>query len=220
MSQLPNLDLASLFEAVYQALLQHRERLNRADSLNGNHGDHMVAVFACAVRAAARRSGSLAAAMGQASTDLFALVDNGTAGVYARGLALLALRFEERSVELEELLGYVRSLLEEKDGGDLPSGRGVDVMKALLDALADWERAEAQPVSADPAVSPSGGGMDLGYLFGVGMAYLQARQKGGDRLDVLAETAVSVCPLGRIAHRAESGRLVIRTLLSAMAAAP
>jgi hypothetical protein len=58
--------------------------------------------------------------------------------------------------------------------------------------------------------------MDLGYLFGAGMAYLQARQKGGERLDILVETAVNASPLGRVLHRAESGRLVIRTLLRAM----
>jgi hypothetical protein len=47
--------------------------------------------------------------------------------------------------------------------------------------------------------------LDLGYLFGVGMAYLHAKQKGGDRLEVLSKARVSASPLGSAPHRHLSG---------------
>ena len=58
--------------------------------------------------------------------------------------------------------------------------------------------------------------MDLGYLLGIGMAYLQAKQQGGDRLKVLAETVVSSSPLGRVPHRHQSGLLVVQNILRAL----
>jgi hypothetical protein len=62
--------------------------------------------------------------------------------------------------------------------------------------------------------------MDLGYLLGVGMAYLQAKQQGGDRLLVLAETVVSSSPLGAVPHRHQSGLMVVQKILQALGDLP
>ncbi len=96
-----------------------------------------------------------------------------------------------------------------QENGISKGGRSGDILKALLSALADWERLESEKPG-------SSRGMDLGYLFGVGMAYLQAKQQGGDRMSVLAETVVSSSPLGRVPHRHQSGLLVVQEILQAL----
>ncbi len=232
MIEQPSLDMIELFSGALQALKDQRERLNQADATNGNHGDHMVAIFEVAVQAAraeqaaltGQRSGvqgvGISAAMLQASRQLENLENNDSARLYGRGLALLAQRLQERTLELDDLAAYASSLLSAKEDQTETkppaSERELDVVKALLDALSDWERHETNRLKT-PAEQQTQSGTDLGYLFGAGMAYLQAKAKGGDRLDILAETAVNASPLGRAAHRAESGRLVLRTLLQSLA---
>ncbi len=225
MLEQPRLDLYEIFSAVLQALRDQRLRLNQADTVDGNHGDHMVAIFEVAVRtaqseqAAGSQGADLSQVMLQASRQLEALPDNDSAHVYGVGLSLLAARLQEHRLSLQDLVSYTASQLKPQEEGEnsktSATGREKDVVKALLDALADWDRYEASR-EKDTGEPQSQTGMDLGYLFGAGMAYLQARQKGGERLDILVETAVNASPLGRVLHRAESGRLVIRTLLRAM----
>jgi len=56
----------------------------------------------------------------------------------------------------------------------------------------------------------------MGTLFEFGMAYLQAKQRGGSRVDVLADAATSVSPLSIVPHRYESGKMAIQALLQAI----
>ena len=56
----------------------------------------------------------------------------------------------------------------------------------------------------------------MGALFEFGMAYWQAKQRGGKRAAVLADAAAAVSPLSKVPHRYESGKLAIQTLLEAM----
>lgn len=233
------LDLPGLFAGVAADLEAQREQLNQADEHNHNHGDHMVEIFRSAALAAeqARRAG-LAEAMDGAARQLRSLPDNGSAQVYARGLEILAAQLGQRGIELEDLIPYTRNYL--KNNGDTDRGESgepdipppagspggapgsKDVLKALLAALAEWEQVEANLATGNTGGEPgaktgpavkSSPAMDLGYLFGVGMAYMQAKQKGGDRLDVLSETVVSASPLGKIDYRHQSGVVAVRSLL-------
>ncbi len=197
------------------ALEQHRLELNQADRLNQNHGDNMVAVFQAACQAAAHKPDArLPEAMDYAARLLRRMPDNGSAQVYARGLEALAVQLRQRGLGLDELLAYVRSSLGSPAEVDQPQGeaanpRAGEILKALAAALSTWERLEA-----DPGAAP--GGLDMGALLGMGMAYLQAKQMGGDRLETLAEAMVLASPLGRLSHRSKSGRLVFQTLLREM----
>ena len=216
-----SVDLTVRFEAVAAVLVQEQDSLNRADDTNQDHGDHMVEIFQIAVRAASEKRGAdLADAMQSASEQLRLLQGNGSAQVYARGLSLLAEQFRSRRVRLEELVPYVQAYLhpereqtrlhpEQTGEEERSKARSAEILKAMLSALADWERAESGQAEAN-------GSLDMGYLFGVGMAYLQAKQRGGDRTQVLAETVVSASPLGRLPHRHRSGMLVVTSLLQAM----
>ena len=207
--------LQTIFNAVGESLEGRRDELNRLDEFNHDHGDHMVEVFHLAAQAAGDGElNALAESMKRASALLSARVENGSAQVYARGLSLLGEQFRQRQIELDDLLLVVQQYLSDQKGEEQGvSGRSSEVSKALLNALAEWEKLED---SQAEGAAGKAGGLDMGYLFGVGMAYLQAKQKGGDRLDVLSETVVSASPLGKLPHRHISGVIAVRALLEAL----
>lgn len=218
MSELP-VGLQAIFNAVGEALELRRAELNLMDSLNHNHGDHMVEVFAAAAQAGDEmQDDPLADAMDRAAALLRVRSENGSAQVYARGLGLVAAQFRQRQIELDELLSVVRGYLRQEAVGESEGSPGSgEVLKGLMVALAEWEQVEAELEKGEAGQKPFGG-VDMGYLFGVGMAYLQAKQKGGDRLDILSETVVSASPLGNTPHRHASGVIAVRALLEAMSA--
>ena len=212
-------NLPGLFQSVTDALTKACSELNQADARNQNHGDHMVEIFQIATRAAQeKQEADLSDAMDYASLLLKERTENDSAQVYARGLTRLAGQFRQKQVTLDELVRYVRSYLQESDEQKNPKkgaaiSRAGDLLKAMLSALAEWEQVEAgQPDARD--------GLDMGYLFGVGMAYMQAKTQGGGRLEILAETVVSASPLSRIPYRRQSGKLVILKLLDTMRVMP
>jgi hypothetical protein len=207
-------ELGRLFSAVGEALEQNRLALNLADPVNGDHGDHMVAIFQVAAQAARENPEmDLPQAMQAASERLAALSANDSARLYAVGLSQMSRQFQAYGVTTAGLVSYVRSALADKSqpgiqAPEKPENAGA-ILKALMAGLAAWGRIESgQP----PADNP----LDMGTLFEFGMAYMQAKQRGGARLQVLADAACAVSPLSRIPYRTESGRIAIQALLQAM----
>ena len=219
MSDQSRVALAPVFEEIGAKLKENRARLNEADTLNGNHGDHMVAIFEVATRAAeGTRDQELSASMAYAGRQLALLKDNGSAQVYGRGLECVAAQLGERQITLDELVNYVSSILEGESApsvnGEAENGgssRSGEVLKALVAGIAEWNRRE----SGD---SPDGSPLSMGALFDFGIVYLQAKQRGGTRTAIIADAAASVSPLGSVPHRLESGKLVVETLLKALGA--
>ncbi len=220
-------DLSNLFQAVADVLQEQRDTLNQADSYNGNHGDHMVAIFQDAVMAAQKNpTDDLAESMAYASRLLRQRSYNGSAQVYAAGLEQFAGQFRKHQVTLEDLVTYVQGVIKEDENftsGETESGiteqggekkdRSGSVLKALLAGLAGWQKAELGESGEDDRLG-------MGYLFEVGIAYMQAKQRGGSKTEILADAAVSVCPLNRVPHRSQSGKIAIQALLQAMRAEP
>lgn len=218
-------NLPHLFQAVADVLQEQRAVLNEADSYNGNHGDHMVAIFQDAVLAAQENpTNDLAEAMAYASRLLRQRSHNGSAQVYADGLEQFARQFRKHQVMLDDLVVYVQGVIKEDENstsGETKSGtteqgeekkdRSGSVLKALLGGLAGWQKAESGEVGEDDRLG-------MGYLFEVGIAYMQAKQRGGSKTEILADAAVSVCPLNRVPHRSQSGKIAIQALLQAMRA--
>lgn len=207
--------LASLFRAVGDVLRENREALNRADLENGNHGDHMVQVFDIAASAAhEKREAEFAEAMEYAACQLEAQADNGSAQLYAHGLQQIARQFRRYDLTLDDFLNFARAALaEDKVNQGTQSERRGDMLKALLTGLAAWAQIEnGQPVSDHP--------LDMNALFEFGAAYLQAKQRGGSRSEILAEAAASASPLSKSPHRCQSGKLAIQALLLAMQSSP
>lgn len=217
------MNLSHLFRFAKERLVEHQQELNRADAYNGNHGDHMVEIFEVAVRAAGQDSrASLSGDMQRAAEMLEALPDNGSAQIYAQGLNAFSQAFERHQVSLQELVNYVRGLtLREQDGDQEASAPEIspevdptssaEVLKALVEGLTGWRQGGSTQESLQKS-------LDMGTLFELGMIYMQAKRRGGSRLEVLSEAAVSASPLNQVAHRTLSGKLAILALLQAMSA--
>lgn len=203
--------LASLFEIVAERLKQDRSALNQSDTLNGNHGDHMIAIFQVASQAALQMSDNdLAAAMDLAASQLGEIDDNASAQLYALGLQQFSNQFRKQAINFDDLVTYIHSALAENKQSGPKNPKAGDVLKALISGLAGWQSASQN--EAEPKRE-----MDMGYLFDLGVIYLQAKQRTANKVEALAETAVSVSPLGKTPYRAQSGKLVILTLLKGMA---
>jgi hypothetical protein len=215
--------LAPLFRAVGETLRSNRGQLNAADPLNGNHGDHMVQVFDVAAQAAERvRGASLADAMQAAAQQLARQTGNGSAQLYALGLDQVAQQFRRYDISLDDLLGYVtKTLTDNSESGASAGMRSGDTLKALVAGLVGWKTAAENQAGQDSRLgdelsSPGGGPLALGALFDLGVAYMQAKARGGERSQVLADAAASASPLSQTPHRYQSGKLAIQALLEAI----
>jgi hypothetical protein len=203
-------ELASIFLAARRVMSENRLAYNALDSLNGDHGDHMLQIFDVAVRAAQdKQADGMAAAMEYAGELLLGLPSNGSAQVYARGLSALGAQFAKYQLDLPDLLPYMRKVLQ--DGKDStpaePVPRSNEILKALVTALAAWQQGES-----GKEVNP----LDLGYMFDLGIAYMLAKGRNPTRSEVIADAAASVSPLKKTPHRYESGKAAILALLRAM----
>ncbi|HSQ27480.1 MAG TPA: hypothetical protein VLM80_10195, partial [Anaerolineales bacterium] len=198
---------AHVFEAVRQVVRDNQAYFNSADVINHNHGDHMLAIFDLAVKTLRDlHPGNLAEAMLAAGLAIQKLEGNGSARVYADGLIAFAQKLGQREIGQAELIQFVREktgdtrleqtkgdeqLIEEKGIQDDRSGQ---VLKALVEGLSAWKQMNS-------GVSAKGRNLDMGALFELGIIYLQAKQRGGSNIEVLADAAVSASPLNQSAHR-------------------
>jgi hypothetical protein len=216
-------DLARVFQAAADALFQRREELNQADLANVNHGDHMLEIFQVATRSIQSLPlSNLPDTLTQASRLLAQLENNASAQVYAHGLDQFGQAFRRNQIEFDDLAVYIHHILHENTASDAPGGqtaaaaktdKAAEVLKALVSGLAAWGQVEN-------GENPSEKGLDVGYLFELGMIYMQAKSRGGSRLEVLSEAAVNASPLSRVPHRLQSGRLAFHALLQAFAINP
>jgi hypothetical protein len=205
-----SLDLEVIFQSVQRVMEQNRLAFNQADAVNGNHGDHMVDIFGVASQAAREKAGaSLSEAMGYAAELLRGMLANGSAQVYALGLAQLAEQLRKYNLDLDDLLPYMRKVMEREPIG-VKSARSGDILKAFIAALAGWQQGTDDPGKASNSLG-------LSYMFDLGVTYMQAKQRNATRAEVIADAATSVSPLKDKHHRYESGKLAILTLLQAMA---
>lgn len=214
----PGLDL--VFARVAAVLEENRQELNAADSLKSNHGDNMVEIFRVASStASALISRSVASGQPTSMADILfevarlleQLPENETAMVYARGLESFSLEFQSRHIELPHLEAYVRQVLDDspKNNQSSTTSRGTDVLKALLAGLVRWKKTEK-------GQSPDAGWLDMGALFELGIIYLQAKEVGGSRAEIIARAAANASPLGKDPHLLQSGRIALQALLQAL----
>ncbi len=203
--------LTQIFGAVGQVLESNRQAFNLADRSNGNHGDHMVRIFQLASQAAdEKRNMPPAETMEYAARLLQEEKQNGSAQVYARGLSSMAEQFRKYEITLDDLVSYIQGVLvENRSNKEIISQKSGKVLKALVTGLAAWgQDSDGQTRTGDS--------LDMGALFEFGMIYLQARQRGGSRIEILADAAASACPLSKVLHRYLSGKVAIHALLQSV----
>jgi hypothetical protein len=213
------IELAPIFQIACDKMDENRLAFNQADSINANHGDHMVEIFTVAVKAAREKQAEgLAEAMDYAGLLLDELQANASAHVYGRGIKQLGEQFNKYAITLDDLVAYMqKALKEENKSAEISKEmtpevkvRSKEVLKALVAALAGWRQSENGQGKAAIVV-------DLSYMFDLGVAYMQAKQRNTTRIEVIADAAASVSPLSSVPYRYESGKLAIATLLGAMA---
>ena len=207
------LNLSLAFQDVRDALLLNLDYLNSMDSERGRHGEEMVSLFT--LLAAAEEPDSpqmlIADLFERSAQHASSILDNLSAQFYVQGLACFADALRELNLTAEELPPYLRVILADSPDSPAYSGRisQGQLLKALIKGLSSWD---AQLPKQGAAASSPG----MGYLFDLGIAYLQARQQNASKLDAVVDVAVQHSPLKFPAYRAASGKLVLSTLLSSI----
>lgn len=197
-------DLATLFSVAAKTLAANRATLNQADIENQNHGDNMVQAFKMISQAmASQRGAPPSEQLRYASEYLGQHANNGSAHVYAQGLAQAAQQFQgQQSVTPDNAMLLLQSLL----GGGQPASpqTGADLLGSLLGGQ------QAQQVQQTQ-------GIDLGALLSAGLTFMSAKQQGQDNVQAALTALMSSGPMAQRPHRQQSGQLVGNALLQAIA---
>ncbi len=200
------LDLSSLFQAVTKTLSQNKESLNQADEYNHDHGDNMVEIFRVITEAMeTKRGADPADQLAYASELLRSRTKSGSAEMYAQGLSRAAQEFQGRKdVTPEAIPSLIQAMLGTQQPAQKQSQPSSgDLLGSLLGSLVGSQTQQPQQDE----------GLDLGDLLNAGMAFLSAKQQGGDNLEALINAISSSTQTGQRPYRAQSGALVANTLL-------
>lgn len=194
-------DLAGVFSTAAKTLATNRSALNQADLENQNHGDNMVRAFQMISKAMAQQRGAPPADQLRFASDYLAQhADNGSAHVYAQGLAQAAQQFQgQQAVTPDNAMLLLQSLL---GGGQAPTSQGsADLLGSLL--------------GGQPTQQPQG--IDLAALISAGLTFMSAKQQGHDNVQAALNALMSAGPMAQRPHRQQSGQLVGNALLQAIA---
>ncbi len=197
---MPNneIDLVSLFTQVGKALSQQKSELNQADAQNHNHGDNMVEIFKLITQAAKQKQSSSPTAQLDYAAELVKKLQSGSAQVYAKGLLAAAQQFKGKNVTVDNALQLAQTLL---GGGQAPaSTAGGDVIGALLSQFGGGNAGGSGEIKPEDLLS-------------AGLAFLNAKNSGDSNASALVKALVSDSAMGDSAHRAQSGEVVMKTLL-------
>ena len=204
-------DLVSIFQAVSGALAQNKNTLNEADTFNHDHGTNMVKVFNTITKAVSEKQGAdTASQLKYAGETLLKGKHSGSADLYGKGLLDAAQQFQGKQLTPDNGLALVQALLGAQQQPAQPQQQQQPAAGGMLGSLL---------TGLAGGGGSSGGlsdGLDAGDLLNAGMAFMQAKQKGGSNMDALIQAVVSASMAGQTAHRAQSGTLVASTLLQAL----
>jgi hypothetical protein len=138
-----------------------------------------------------------------ASNYLSQNANNGSAHVYAQGLAQAAQQFQgQQAVTPDNALMLIQSLL---GGGQQSSSQGsADLLGSLLGGQQVQQVQQSQ-------------GIDLAALLSAGLTFMSAKQQGQDNVQAALTALMSSGPMAQRPHREQSGQLVANALLQAVA---
>lgn len=231
-----SVDLAGLFGTVTQALAQNQQSLNQADDYNSDHGDNMVRTFETITGALQKKQGSSAStALSYAAKQLSKSSTSGSGKLYAQNLNQAAAQFKGKQIDQRGALDLLQTLI---GGGQAPAqsaqaqapAQGGDLLGALLGGMTGGQ-AQAQPASQGGmedllgALMGGGGqtaaqggqsGLDLGDLLNGAMAFMQAKQSGGNTMTALVQAFMAASGMGNSAGRQQSTQIVVNSFLQAL----
>ena len=200
-------DLAGIFNVAAKTLAANRSTLNAADAENHNHGHNMAQAFKLVSQAMAQQRGAAPSdQLRYASEILSQNANNGSAHVYAQGLAQAAQQFQgQQAISPDNALLLIQSLL--GGGQQTTSQPGADLIGSLLGGQ------QAQQVQQMQQTQ----GVDLAALLSAGMTFMSAKQQGQDSVQAALTALMSAGPMAQRPHRQQSGQLVGNALLQAIA---
>lgn len=194
------IDLGKLFGQVAKTLVANKSTLNKADTHNHDHGDNMADTFRMIAKAMEEKQSSSSAEQLEYAAGLLRNKQSGSAQLYAKGFAQAAKDFAGESVTTGNAMQLVQTLF----GGGVSTSKGgaENPLGALLGGLVG---------SGSSAASDDD--LDIRGLLNAGMAFLSAKQQGGDNMEALVQALVSDTKMSATPHRAQSSQLILNTLL-------
>ena len=233
MTDQPNqINLANLFQTVAGTLTAQKDQLNDADTLNHDHGDNMVEAFNLISQAMQTRKDADPADQLKYASQLLRQRKSGSAKVYAKGLSQASKEYKGKpQVTADSALNLVQALLGGGKASTLQSQNGIG---DLLSGLQGVGGSTSQPASGaagdllgmllggasgqqnQPQGQQASSGLDMGDLMNAGMAFMNTKSQGGNNMEAIVNALVSGSAMGNSQHRAQSGALVVNSILQAI----
>ena len=201
-----NIDLQSIFQTVTKELSQKKADLNKADTYNHDHGDHMVQIFELVQNAVSKKSNQPASdQLAYASHVVEEKAHSGSAKLYAQGLSKAASNLQGKDLNAESIGDLVKGLMN-VDQPSTPTQVQEDqggLLGSLLSGLTGKDT-----------------GGDTDQQFGVdeilraGLAFYQSKQEGDTNTEAIMDALMAASPMGEVTHRSQSGTLVAQTIMN------
>ncbi len=236
-------DLLALFGAVAKELAANQTALNKADTINHDHGTNMVNTFETITKAIAqKKTATPSQQLTYASQVLSQKSSSGSAQLYAKGLAKAAQRIQgQKTLDGQTVMAMAQAMMESeqatasRQAAPQQSG-GTDLLGGILGELMGGQTqqtTQSQGSSGDLLGgllgSLTGGGttqtqgtqqgnnqLDLGDLLSAGAAYVNAKQSGKSTMEAAIDAVMAGSSMTTSPARETSGRLVTQTLLQAV----
>jgi hypothetical protein len=201
-------DLASLFGAVTQALAENQEPLNNADAYNHNHGTNMVQTFATITQALQQKQDRTnSTALRYAAKQVAEKSSSGSGQLYAQHLKRAASQVKGKELDSQQAVKLLQSLI-----GSPPARK-----KAQQPAATDLFGSLMGGLTGDGGTGSSEqSGFGLENLLSAGMAYVQAKQSGSSPMQALTQAFMTGSGMGGDPHRSQSTEVVVNSFLQAL----
>lgn len=198
--------------------------LNKADTYNHDHGDHMVEIFDVISQAMKEKKNADPADQLEYAADLLRSQKSGSGKLYAQGLNKAAKQITGKDLDA----GGVMSMLQTIFGASQSptkklAASGDDMLGSLIESLASGQQQGGGNIMGDligaltgTDSSSSQEGLDLGDLLSAGMSLLSAKQGDKSNLEALAGALVSGSQMASSPHRQQSSQLITQTVLKAL----
>ncbi len=234
MANQPNqINLADLFQTVAGTLTAQKDELNNADSLNHDHGDNMVEAFNLISQAMQTRKDADPADQLKYASQLLRQRKSGSAKVYAKGLSQASKEYKGKpQVTTDSTINLVQALLGGGQASTIQSQSGIgDLLSGLQGGGGDNTSQPASGTAGDllgmllggassqqnqPQGQQASSGLDMGDLLNAGMAFMNTKSQGGNNMEAIVNALVSGSAMGNSQHRAQSGALVVNSILQAI----
>jgi len=230
-----NLDLAKIFQVVTQSLAANQASLNQSDTGNQDHGDNMVQTFQTITQALQKKKAAPGnEALKYAAAQVLKTTSSGSGKMYAQNLANAASQLKGKNIDAQGAVQLLQTLIGSSQPPQpaAPQNTGGDMLGALLGGLTGGQTSEQPSGSAGGDMlgallggltgsnnTPSQGlqdGLDAGDLLNAGMAFLSAKQSGGNNMQALSQAFMAGSGMGNAAHRAQSTQIVVNSFLKGL----